>query len=64
MKGRGRVPVGVERVRQSAEEVKEVVGVLAGGVETDDEVDGAVALGDALEALSEEGVSGGGLGEL
>ena len=46
------------------EEVEEVVGVLAGGVESDDEVDGRVALGDALEALSEEGVSGGGLGEL
>src|SRR6202007_2937043 len=43
----------------------EVVGVLAGGVEADDEVDGAGAgaLGDALEPLSEESVSGGGLGE-
>ena len=47
--------------------VEQVVGVLAGGVEADDEVDGAaasVAAGDVLESLTELGVAGGGFGEL
>ena len=43
--------------------MEQVVGVLSGGVEADDEVDGAVALGDAFEALAEEGIAGGRLGE-
>ncbi len=51
------------RPAELVEEVEQVVGVLAGGVESDDEVDGSVALGDALEALAELVVSGGGLGE-
>ena len=50
-------------VAEVVQEVEQVVGVLAGGVEADDEGDGAVALGDAFEALAEEGVAGGGLGE-
>ena len=54
--------VGV-RFGEAVKEVKQVVGVLAGGVEPDDEVDGRVALGEALEALTEEGVTGGRLGE-
>ncbi len=61
-KGGGGRRLGVRRA-ESVEEVEEVVGVLPGGVEADDEVDGAVALGDAFEALAELGVAGGGLGE-
>ena len=45
------------------EEVQQVVGILAGGVEADDEGDGAVAAGDGFEPLAEQGVAGGGLGE-
>ena len=41
------------RRRPSVQEVEEVVGILAGGVEADDEVERAVALGDAFEALAE-----------
>src|SRR5262249_56392811 len=52
------------RGRQPVEEVEEVLGVLAGGVQADDEVGGRVALGDALQALAPEGVAGGGLGGL
>ena len=48
---------------ESMQEVEEVVGVLPGGVEADDEVNGAVALGDAFEALAELGIAGGGLDE-
>jgi hypothetical protein len=43
--------------------VEEVVGVLAGGIEADDEVNGAVALREAFEALAELGITGGGLDE-
>jgi len=46
------------------EEVQEVVGVLAGGIEADDEGDGGVAAGEVFESLSELGVAVGGLGEL
>ena len=45
------------------QEVEEVVGVLSGGIETDDEVNGAVALGNSFEALTELGIAGGGLDE-
>ncbi len=45
------------------EEVKQVIGVLAGGVEADDEGDGGVAAGDQLQAPAELGVAVGGLGE-
>ena len=45
------------------EEVEEVVGVLPGGIETDNEVNGAVALSEAFEALAELGIAGGGLAE-
>jgi hypothetical protein len=45
------------------EEVQQVVGVLAGGIEPDDEGDGGVAEGEAFEAVAELGVAGGGLGE-
>ena len=43
--------------------MKQIVGILPGGVETDDEVNRAVALDDAFEPLAEEGVAGGRLGE-
>ena len=46
------------------EEVQEVVGVLPGGIEADDESDGRVAAGEEFEPLSELGVAVGGLGEL
>ena len=51
---------------ESMEEVKQVVGVLTGGVEADDEVNVAAdgAPGDVLEPLAELGVACGGLGEL
>src|SRR5262249_35188894 len=52
------------RGRQPVEGVEEVLGVLAGGVQADDEVGGRGALGDALQGLAQEGVAGGGLGEL
>jgi len=45
------------------EEVQEVVGVGAGGVEADDEGDRAVPPGEGFEALAEPGVAGGRLGE-
>jgi hypothetical protein len=45
------------------EEVEEVVGVLPGGVEADDEGDGRVAPGDVFQAPPELGVAVGGLGE-
>ena len=45
------------------QEVEEVVGVLAGGVEPDDEVDKAVALGDAFETAAEFAIAVAGLGE-
>ena len=54
--GDGGVATAAKRPTRRAEavqEVEQVVGILAGGVETDDEVDGAVALGDAFEALAE-----------
>jgi hypothetical protein len=44
--------------------VEQIVGVLPGGVETDDEVNGAELVDDTLEPLAEEGISGGRLGEL
>jgi hypothetical protein len=45
------------------EEVQEVVGVVAGGVEADGEGDGRVAAGEVLEAAAELGVAVGRLGE-
>ena len=53
-----------ERRAQPAEEVEEVVGVLAGGVEANDEQARAVAAGDLFEPLPELTVASGGLGEL
>ncbi len=53
-------PVRAERVQ----EVPQVVGILACGVEAEDEVNGAVALDDKFETRSELGVAVGGLGEL
>jgi hypothetical protein len=44
--------------------VEQIVGILPGRVETDDEVNGAVALDDAFESLAEESVAGGRFGEL
>jgi hypothetical protein len=45
------------------EEVQEVVGVRAGGIEPDKEGDGSVAPGQQFEALAELGVALGGLGD-
>ena len=45
------------------EEVEEVVGVLAGGIEADDKGDGRVVVGEVFEASAELGVAGGGFGE-
>ena len=45
------------------EEVEEVVGVLAGGIEAEGEGNGRMASGDVFEALTELGVAVGGLGE-
>src|SRR5262245_38172096 len=52
-----------QRRAQAVEEVQEVVGVLAGGVEADDEQARAMAAGDLLEPLAELAVAGGRLGE-
>jgi hypothetical protein len=46
------------------EKVEQIVGILPGGVEADDEVNGAVPPDDAFEPLAEQGIAGGGLGEL
>ena len=51
------------RPGEAVEEVEQVVGVLPGRVEADDEQHGPMPLGDAFETLAEEGVAGGGLGE-
>jgi hypothetical protein len=45
------------------EEGEEVIGVLAGGVEADGEVDGRVPPRDLVETVAELRVAGGGLGE-
>jgi hypothetical protein len=45
------------------QEVDEIIGVLPGGVETDEEVNGAVAAGDSFDALSEVSVAFGRFGE-
>jgi hypothetical protein len=51
------------RPGEAMQEVEQVVGILAGRSEADEEVDGAVVLDQALEALAEPGVAGGRLGE-
>src|SRR5262249_26016981 len=48
---------------EAVQAVEQVVGVRAGGVEADDEGDGAVGLGDVFQALAEQGVAGGRLRE-
>jgi hypothetical protein len=45
------------------EEVQEVVGMPSGGIESDVEGDGVVSPGNVFEALAEERVAVGGLGE-
>jgi hypothetical protein len=42
---------------------QEILGILPGRIETDDEGNGAVALDDAFEVLAAEGVAGGGCRE-
>ena len=44
--------------------MEQILRVLPGRVETDDEVNGAIALEDAFESLPEEGIADGRLGEL
>jgi hypothetical protein len=39
--------------------MEQVVSILPGGIDTDDEVDSAVALGDAFELLLQLSVAGG-----
>jgi hypothetical protein len=58
-----RVSLRSRQRRERMQEVKQIVGVLPGGVETDDEVNRAIAPDDAFEPLSEEGVAGGRLGK-
>jgi hypothetical protein len=48
---------------EPVQEVQQVVGVLAGGIQADDEADRRVACGDLLEALVEPGLAVGRLGE-
>jgi hypothetical protein len=45
------------------QEIQEVVGILSGGIDADDEVDSPLTLGDLFEALAELSVAGGRLGE-
>lgn len=52
------------RRSESVQEVQQIVGVLSGGIDTDDEVDGAMPLGDVFESLAKLGVAGGRLCEL
>src|SRR5262249_50794495 len=59
-RGRGRAAA---RVAEAVEELEEVVGILPGGIEANEELGRAVLLGEAVEALAEEGVAGRGLGE-
>jgi hypothetical protein len=44
--------------------VEQVLGLLPGDIEADDEVGGAVLLGDAFEPLPQGGLAGRRLGEL
>ena len=46
------------------QEVEQIVGILSGRIEADEEVDRAVLLSQLIEALAEEGIASGGLGEL
>jgi len=46
------------------QEVQQVVGILPGGVEADDEVNRAMALGDLFEACAELGLASCGFDEL
>jgi hypothetical protein len=43
--------------------MEQVVRILAGGIEADDELHRTVVLGDAFEPRAEAGRAGGGLGE-
>ena len=52
-----------DRRSERMQEVQQVVGILPGGVEADDEVDGAEALGDEIESLAELVIAAAGLGE-
>jgi hypothetical protein len=45
------------------QKVEQIVGILPRRIEADAEVDGAVLLGNAFEALPQEGIASGGLGE-
>ena len=49
---------------EAVQEMDQVLGVLAGSIEADEEVHGAALLGQVVEALSQEGVAGRRLGEL
>lgn len=63
--GEGRRASGASRGSgEGVQEVQQVVGVLAGGIEADDEGDIGVTLGEALQALPQGGIADGGLGEL
>lgn len=49
---------------EALKEVEEVIRVLSGGIDSDSEGDGLVALGDVFESLLELSVALGGLDEL
>jgi hypothetical protein len=51
------------RLAESVEEVEEVVGILAGPIDADEKMHGAVSLRELFEPLAEDGRAGGGLGE-
>jgi hypothetical protein len=53
----------VAGLAQAVQEVEQILGILAGGIETHDEVGGAMLRDDAFEALPQAGIAGGGLGE-
>jgi hypothetical protein len=55
----GRPAVVRARREKAVQEVEQVVGVLAGGVQADEEMDGALALDNLVKALAEGGVAGG-----
>jgi hypothetical protein len=51
------------RSAQAVQKTDQVLGILPGRIEADNEMNGAVALDDAFEPLAEEGVAGGGFRE-
>src|SRR5262249_48023074 len=63
IRGVGAACAGARRGSEGVQKMQQVVGVLSGGVETDDQVDGAVTLDNVFEALAKLPVADGRLGE-